>query len=111
METLPQPESPINKWFRAANRHRASAFYVDVGSVLFKVDGVKRLVPVDMRPVLQEDLLRSLSPILNKEKLDRLCQGEGIEFTYVLEGWGAWRVKVRNMEGQLSLSTHRLGDT
>jgi hypothetical protein len=108
MDASLQREPEINKLFRVARKYRASDLYLDVGSApRIRLRGVNR--HMDMRPLMQEDLVRLVSPILYGEQLQRLGQGEEISFTYAFEEGDAYRVGVCDKGGRFSLSAHWLG--
>jgi twitching motility protein PilT len=103
-----QREPEINKLFRLAMKLEASDFYLEAGSSpRVRLRGVIR--HINTPPLVQEDLVRLVSPILYVEQLERMDRGEDIVFTYVIQEGHAYRVEVFHSGGGLRLMAHRLG--
>ncbi len=110
MDTERHSEPPINKLFRMAKKHGASALSLEVGRPpMMRLRG--DVYRVDMRPLTQEDMERLVWPILYAEQRQGLDQGQEVAFTYAFEEGDVYRVEVACRGGQLSLSAHRPGET
>jgi Tfp pilus assembly pilus retraction ATPase PilT len=107
MDAPQQREPEINKLFRLAKKHAASALYLDAGSApRLQLQGI--IQNIEMPPLKQEDLVGLVSPLLHVDQRERLDREEDVAFTYALEAGNAYRVEVSNHGGRFHLMAHRL---
>src|SRR5262245_22284272 len=108
MHPASQREPEINKFFRAAVKHRASDLYLHVGlAPMVQLRGITR--EFEMRHLSGEDLERLLFPILSSEQKQTLAESNTVNFTYSVGSDDiVFQINVSREHGDLRLSASKL---